>query len=105
MCMITVEEERFYSLRVRTHRGVKWRYAPFGGCFKTKEEALHAAARRFGSLPYEYRIENKINGEITTGTVNWPGKKQRTETRRKRISRTGNGAKGRGENDDETGSG
>lgn len=87
MCMITVEEERFYSLRVRTHRGVKWRYAPFGGCFKTKEEALHAAMRSFGSLPYEYRIENKINGEITTGTVNWPGKKQRTETRRKRSTR------------------
>ena len=85
--MITVEEERFYSLRVRTHRGVKWRYAPFGGCFKTKEEALHAAARSFGSLPYEYRIENRINGEITTGTVNWPGKKQRTETRRKRSTR------------------
>lgn len=86
--MITVEEERFYSLRVRTHRGVKWRYAPFGGCFKTKEEALHAAARSFDSLPYEYRIENRINGEITTGTVNvFAGKKQRTETRRKRSTR------------------
>ena len=69
--MIIVETDEIYCIYVRTNRRVKWKYAQYGGRYKTIEAAIEAARQHMGAEPFEYRIENLDDDSVTTGFVNW----------------------------------
>lgn len=72
--MIVVKTDRVVCIYARTNRRVKWQYTTYCGRWRDKAEALQAASKIMGDVPYEYLIENRETDERTTGFVNWPGK-------------------------------
>ena len=72
--MIVVKTDRVVCIYVRTNRRVKWQYATYCGRYRANAEALQAASKIMGDVPYEYLIENRETDERTTGFANWPGK-------------------------------
>lgn len=73
--MIVVETDDIYCIYVRTNRRVKWKYAQYGGRYKSREEAIEAAKQHMGTIPFEYLIESLEDGSEVTGFVNWEQKK------------------------------
>lgn len=70
--MIEISTTKIYVIYTRTNRRVQWRYAEYGGRYASADEALAAAERHYGIVPFEYQIENMETGEILkTGFVNW----------------------------------
>ena len=63
--------EKIYVLYYRTDRRIKWKYATYGGRYKTIEDALITAKERNGSVPFQYQIENMATEDIVSGYVNW----------------------------------
>lgn len=72
--MIVIETDKIYKLYARTNRRVKWKYAEYGGCYRTVEEAIESAKKHYGSKPFEYQIINLDDDSTITGFVNWKGK-------------------------------
>lgn len=72
--MIVVETDKIYKLYARTNRRVKWKYAEYGGCYRTVEEAIESAKKHYSDIPFEYQIINLDDDSTITGFVNWKGK-------------------------------
>lgn len=73
--MTVIETDKIYVLYTRMNRRVQWKYAAYGGRYRTIEDAVYAAKQYYGKTPFEYRIESMADDSVTTGFVNQKGKK------------------------------
>ena len=68
--MIVIKTDRIKAIYCRTHKNTPWRYAKYGGRWKTNEEAIEKAKEHYGDTPFEYMIKDWDTNEVIYGSVN-----------------------------------